>query len=160
MASTFEALLLSQINFLLNPPLLSAQDLTGTTSLGASGVATKVKLPTVSKDSYSGWNASTSTYTVPVAGTYAIGGVTKIQPMSVGASSYCLSWVEQNGSQIPQSTGELPPTANGWDTAVVLPTIQVACSVGDTINLWAQQGTSVAVSTDAGCSLEIRWVHQ
>lgn len=158
MASTFEALLLAQVNFLLNPPLLSAQDLTGITTLGASGVATKVKLGTVSKDTYSGWNASTNTYTVQVAGSYTVGGVSKIKPMATG--TYCLSWVEQNGVTIPQSNGELAPTGNGFDTSVVLPTVQIACAVGDTINLWAQQGSSSAtITTDAGCSLEMRWVH-
>lgn len=66
MASTFEALLLAQVNFLLNPPRLKASILAATALSTGSNIA----YSTITEDSYGGWNATSHFWVVPVAGLY------------------------------------------------------------------------------------------
>ena len=66
MASTFEALLLAQVNFLLNPPRLMASSLSGT----ALATAANIAYSTITEDSYGGWISTSHYWVVPVAGLY------------------------------------------------------------------------------------------
>jgi hypothetical protein len=67
-ATTFEALLLAQVNFVLNPPRFRGSILSAT----AISVSTNIPYSTISEDSYGGWNSSNHYWVVPVAGLYHV----------------------------------------------------------------------------------------
>lgn len=66
MASTFEALLLAQVNFLLNRPRFRGSILSAT----ALTTGTNINYSTVSEDTYGGWNSTSHYWVAPAAGLY------------------------------------------------------------------------------------------
>lgn len=154
--SAFEGLLLAQTNFLLNPPVLAVADTgSGTTSLPAA-TPEFIKMATIDKDSFSGWDGN-HTYTIQVAGVYEIfGGFCS----GVAASSgYCLTEVYYNGSALNRSQLELTMPTNAAQGTWIQPfrTFHWPCNVGDTLAPVAQ--TAQAVSTQAASTFGLRWVH-
>lgn len=158
MASTFEPLLLSQANFLLNPPLFVAYQTTPQGGV-ANASWTPITLDTIVLDTYAGWNAGAAAYVAQVPGVYWVSGITAWVLNSTGARAVALY---KNNNPI-RGSGAFTP-ANSTDTSSVNTDRQVQLAAGDAISLygWQHSGAPLATYSDswAACCLNIRWAHQ
>lgn len=153
MASTFEALLLAQVNLALNPPILEAHQATAQTL--TTGTNTKITLDTVDSDSYSGWSAANNQYATQVPGTYEIlGGI----GFGANATGQRQVWVEVNSVLVTQSLVSQNATSSGsWNGATR--SYQQQLNVGDTVQLWSQQSSGGGLATVNTPFLHLRLVH-
>ena len=107
------------------------------------------------RDSLSGVNGATATYTIPVAGTYRI--TLWLQYVNAAAGAQCAASLSKNGGSVSPGQG-LVRGYNG--VATMYPSgsgmTEIACAVGDTIRpqLWHSEVASRALSW----SLEIEQI--
>lgn len=143
------------ILFLLNPPLLqvsqsSAQSIANVTP-------TVLQLQNLIADTYGGWNASTWTYTIPIAGWYDLDMVAHFAANATGVRYVQLT---QNGTASTIAISQVPGNAAATSADVSIP-IQFAA--GDTVQMRVNQTSGGALSTQASggfnSSLSMRWRH-
>lgn len=157
MASTFEALLLSQVNLLLNPPQFSIYQnnaQTFTTSVFAA-----VTFDSSLVDSYSGHSTSvnTSRYTAQVAGTYLIAGATGWVSSATGGRGGSFY---KNGGVPTGATSIVGASGGGSVTVAPLTATLVQLAVGDYVELWGFQSSGGNLATNGGgqfCSYMYGW---
>lgn len=144
MASTLEALLLSQVNFLLYPPKFAAYQATSF-STGTSTGWFAIPVDTIINDNYSGWsNVNPTRYTAQVAAWYEPTAV--VCWSNVQTTGWRSTMVGVNGTRTVGSAQDLP--AGPDFTTVASKPIQVYLNIGDYLEIWGY--TSVASSTAVG----------
>ena len=131
MASTFEALLLAQTNFLLNPPRFRGSILSST----AISVNTNVAYSTISEDSYGGWNSTSHYWAVPVAGLYHVTIQFKWTGTPSAAPSPDLVKTGTNALNGPNASSTTSGTGVGVEGFV-------RCNVGDQLAAQTQAASS------------------
>lgn len=143
MASTFEALILAQNAFLLNPPIAVLTQNT-VQSIATGGSGTPITFDGSIEDSYSAHSTVTnnSRYTAQVAGWYVFTGTVAFASNSTGvrvaefakngtAVSYTQEWAANTG-------------ANPWSETA---SFMVQMIVGDYVELWGYQTSGGALNT-------------
>lgn len=145
MASTFEALLLSQVNFLLNPP--QALVIQATLQSIPNGALTPITFDSSVTDGYGGHSNVTnnSRYTAQVAGWYNILGVVAFSANNTGTRT---AEVFKNGAGFAYSQDWF--ANNGANAAVAITFVKVQLAVGDYVELNGYQTSGGALNTLVG----------
>lgn len=123
----------------------------GTNTAGTSiaTTATEVPWPTTTKDTHSGMNTSTGTYTVPVSGQYLVCAVTGSAGVTLTTGQAWQMYLYHNGSsystlqfQWGNGNSGVEYFASGCD--------QVTCLAGDTLAIYNISSASSSLNTTAG----------
>lgn len=148
MASTFEALLLAQVNLLLNPPKASLYQITSQsvpngnfTSLGLDGSAF---------DTYNGHSTSSnnSRYVAQVPGTYEVTGTVAWPSNATGARGCRIA---KNGSPV-LGAASFTGTTSGDVYSIDTPAFQVPMVIGDYVEVQGFQSSGGSLSTNVAAS--------
>lgn len=160
MASTFEALILAQNAFLLNPPIaVLTQNVIQTLT---TSVWTDLTMDTSTTDTYGGHSTVTNSqrYTSQVAGWYEASGVSAVAINATGGRGVRLA---VNGSPVQSSVGFVTGySANA--SGVPTPTCLVYLAVGSyvTCQAWQSSGGNLNTftSSDLASGLNVTYKHQ
>lgn len=159
MASPYEALLLAQTNFLLNPPQFSIYQ--GVAQTFTTAAFTAVTFDSSLVDTYGGHSNSTnnSRYTAQVAGTYLISGGSGWAATSTtggrGGAFYKNGLVQIGNNTVVNAN----TTASSLSVAPMA-AVLVQLNVGDYVELWAYQASGGNLASPAGgqfCSYMYGW---
>jgi hypothetical protein len=140
------------VNFLANPPVFIGYQATAQSI--ANGTSTVITLDTVQRDTYSGWNASTNTYTIPVSGVWVFTG-----QVGWAANASGLRLAQLNGASYQVESRIAANAVAGWGTTAGF---SGACYLtsGAALSLIGYQGSGGALQTAGVVSaLSLRWVH-
>jgi len=152
----FSAWVTNPFSFLAQPPVFraelhAAQALTG-------GAYNLVNLDTVLEDPYSGWSASTHTWTCPAgcSGTYeaTLSGFTANQATTTGQ---CAAVLALNGIVWQYGSDDWAVSGGDSGTSGSCP---VPLVTGDAVQLWLFSSASVSTPGTAGQypSIELAWI--
>lgn len=163
MASTFEALLLSQVTFMFNPPEAQLTQIVAQTSLAATTFVA-ITFTNSIKDNYSGHSNSTnpSRYTAQVAGTYSVSGHVDM----VSTNNNFVVAVFKNGVVLPQTMVQSANSGTGNVLSAPVPRVLVPLAVGDYVEFYGQNPATWSTTTASfggsnfGSRMDIRWEHQ
>lgn len=148
MASTLEALLLAQVNFLLNPPQVAIYQ--ASVQSVPNNSFTAITFDGSTADTYNGHSTVTNNtrYTAQVAGTYEFSGAIGWAANATGSRGGSLY---KNGANLVGQTGLVQAaTGTGNTTVSPLPACSVDLNVGDYVELWAYQASTAPLNTVAG----------
>lgn len=144
------------VTFLLNPPMFQADQTSGQSV--ANNTPSVIQLNNLLLDSYGGWNASTWTYTIPVAGWWKADMALQWAGNATGVR-YCQ--LTQNGTASTIAIAQIPASGTGVLTCDI--SIPVQAAAGDTITMRGNQtsGGSLATQASGGfnSSFALRWIH-
>jgi hypothetical protein len=155
-AADFNSQIRDAFTFLANRPLFRAWQ-SSAQSIPNGGSGTVLTSWTVLEDTYTGWSAGTSTYTVQVTGKYQITGC-YYSNAGTGVGHVAQVFVVINGASISGGVFPISSTA-GWGVDVYF---EQYVDVGDTIKLAAFQNSGAALNTTSigvnqASYLEIMW---
>lgn len=159
MATTNEALLMAQANFLFNPPIFTGYQSAAQSIANATFVS--LGFDTNEVDTYSGHSTVTNNtrYTAQVAGWYEVTGMICFTTNNAG---------ERRGQFMKNGSAIIASQPVGVSTAVsssglVMPARKVSLIVGDYVEMQAWQNSGGALNTGAGgttcCFMSIHWIH-
>jgi hypothetical protein len=147
-ASTLELLNAANIAFIMNAPVLLAEQTVAQNIVTAT--PTPATFTTLARDNYSGYSTATSTYTVPVAGTYVLNVLMHWAANATGARQALL---KQNGTATVLISNATPNS--GAVTTVLSGSVQ--CAVGDTLTIQLDQTSGGNLSTQVGSGFNSSW---
>lgn len=131
------------VNYLLSPPTLIARQATAQ-SVASSSTPSVITLDTLSKDNYSGWNASTHTYTIPYTADYLICGQTQWAPNATGNRVVAIL---NGGNPLIGGTAEAFNVGGTYASSAVV-SLVVPLAAGSTIQLGGWQVSGVSLNTN------------
>lgn len=135
---------INQIMTLLNSPPTLRVVSTATQSVANAG-ATAINMPGATYDSYSGWNSSANTYTVPLSGLYLLyGAVPWASQSNVAATTLQINGTDYFGPKM---------YANGGASLGTAKVGIFSLNAGDTIRLRGFQQSGGALNTAVGSVL-------
>ena len=137
--------LCNQVGNAANIPSVAAYQSAVQTGI-ASSTMTQVNLQSVLWDTASGFNTTTSLYTVPLAGYYQINGSVALNTPPATGSNECIVTIYHNGAEALRGTdGNLTSHYTNVGVSGVL-----KCAVGDTVGLYVFQasGNSGALASN------------
>lgn len=161
MASSFEALMLAQMNLLLNPP--EAVLYQATAQSMTNGNWTTLTYDGSLSDSYNGHSNSTnpSRYTAQIAGFYMICGVVCTTANANGSRGVRLA---KNGAVQTGSATFGVTNTTGDQYAISTPAWLLQMSVGDYVEVQGFQSSGAPLNTNVGSAdvrsaMTVLWVH-
>lgn len=170
MASTFEALLLANMQFLLNPPIFYGTNTGGaSTSIPSSSSGTAIQYDTNVCDTYSGHSTVTNNtrYVGQVPGYYVVSGTVLVDYAtgSITGASTTYAYVFFNGVQVNGSkVGMLTPNTTGVGIGLSTSAIVFLNGTTDYVEIRVGQSAStVTLSTLSGVNasgFSVAWLHQ
>lgn len=107
-----------------------------------SGSATVAKWGTITKDTASGYSASTGLYTVPSQGWYHISATLEISGSSASVDNYAAVSIKQNGTTVGAGA-QVTVVATSQNFAPTT-SLTIYCSASDTIGIYGASGLTSA----------------
>lgn len=159
MASTYEALLLAQMAFVLNPPIAVVTQ--ATVQSIPNNAFTDITMDATTVDSYGGHSNVTNParYTAQVTGWYLASGSVSFSGNSTGARFARLAI---GGTSVTGSESSSAPNGT-TDVGVSTPAILIYLPAGSYVTVQGLQSSGSALNTFVGsdlrCSLSIGWRH-
>lgn len=158
MASSVEVLNLAQLAFFNNKPTATLYQSSGTSIANNPSPYQVVGFNASTEDNWSGHSSVTnnSRYTVQVAGTYRVSGAVQFPTNGTGIRGVEIfkNGTSQNG------VNQLSPSNSSTFTSVPVPASNIACVVGDYIEIAAYQNSGGALTTQGnGTFLSVEFLH-
>lgn len=144
------------IEYLIYPPILRAIYTAGSTTLPSQSLpaGTACPLNTITIDNYGAFNASTFTYTAPVAGRYLVAGQVNLAASAASTSYKCGVNVNGGTTQWGDDVNKVSDSTGGGAGVVK----RLRLSANDTVQLFASQGSGGAVAFNANAANRTRLV--
>lgn len=158
MASTFEALLLTQTNLLLNPPQLIATQATPQAAL-TTDTWTKITLDNIVSDPYGWWNVANNRWTPLIPGTYQATCTVSFPTNATGARA---AGLYLTGVPVPGGS-TIIAAAPGYPTTYSITKRAICNGTTDYLELMGFQSSGAPLATNsnaqARCAFDISMVH-
>jgi hypothetical protein len=145
------------IRFLAYPPCVKAYYVAGSASMPSNTLATAAVVPcnTVALDNYGGWNASTFTYTAPVAGIYIVYGQFNLTTSST-TTTYAAGLSVAGGTTQWGDIVTYAPGAGASGGATVSRRLRL--TAGQTVQLLGSQGSGGSLAYAASAISQSRFI--
>jgi hypothetical protein len=110
----------------------------GSTTIAASGVDTKIAYNTVVRDTHGAFNTSTNTYTAPMSGFYNVKALMRFDTLAWSVQSRHDMLVYVNGSALKYLDSKLMPTTGTYYPGSLGGPANIYLNAGDTVSVYAR----------------------
>lgn len=160
-ASKLVAATKTPLDFLMNPPRVSAYNTTGI--VAASGTPTLVTFDTEAWDTDSMHSTTTNTSRILIntSGQYLIHMYARFPNNATGYRQINLRINSGGTSGGGNSVQTVPMAAASGQTTMVVRTMELTCAAGDYYEMFVQQGSGSSLTLEAGqrvTGMDFRWI--